>query len=228
MAELLMALLAFLLLHSVPAMPAIRGRLIDRLGRTNYFALYSLVSIIVLGWVFYAALNVDFIPLWEPAPWQAWITLIAAPLGAFLVLAGLFSVNALSVSIRQGETQGAIVSITRHPVLWGFALWALGHLVANGDLRSLVLFGGFAAFALGGISMLEKRARLRLGETWQRRAEATSVLPFAAIVSRRARLSSDAPMAFAGIAAAVLTFWLLGGGHAELFHADPLLLVTPF
>jgi uncharacterized membrane protein len=59
MLQFLLALVVFLLLHSIPAMPAIRAWLIDRLGRAAYFSLYSLVSILVLGWVFYAALNVD-------------------------------------------------------------------------------------------------------------------------------------------------------------------------
>ncbi|HXV29691.1 MAG TPA: NnrU family protein [Sinorhizobium sp.] len=228
MAEFLLALFVFLLLHSVPAMPAVRERLINRLGRAAYFSLYSLVSILVLGWVFYAALWVDYISLWEPAAWQAWVTLVAAPVGVFLVLAGLFSVNPLSASVRQGKEPGAVVAITRHPVLWGFAIWALGHLVANGDLRSLILFGGFALFALGSIPMLEKRARRRLGEVWQRQAAATSILPFAAVLSRRSRLSGDAPLALAALATAVLTLWLLAGGHAALFYADPLLLATAF
>ena len=228
MLQFLLALAVFLLLHSIPAMPAVRERLISRLGRTTYFALYSLVSILVLGWVFYAALNVDFIPLWESAAWQAWVTLVAAPVGIFLVLAGLLSTNPLSVSVRQGAKPGAIVAITRHPVLWGFALWALGHLVANGDLRSLILFGGLALFSLGSIPMLEKRARRRLGEEWPKRAAATTVMPFAALLSGRARLSGDAPLALAAVATAALTYWLLAGGHAALFYADPLLLATAF
>ncbi|ASY60783.1 NnrU family protein [Sinorhizobium sp. CCBAU 05631] len=226
MAEFLLALLAFLVLHSIPAIPAVRERLISLLGRAAYFSLYSLVSILVLGWVFYAALNADYIPLWEPAAWQAWVTLLAAPVGVFLVLAGLFSVNPLSVSIRQGQRPGAIVSVTRHPVLWGFAMWALGHLVANGDLRSLILFGGFALFALGAIPMMEMRARRRLGDQWQRQSAKTSILPFAALFTGRTPLSGDTPIAIAVVATAALTLWLLAGGHAALFFADPLLLAT--
>jgi len=228
MVEFLLALFAFLILHSLPAIPAIRERLISVLGRAAYFSLYSLVSVLVLGWVFYAALNVDYIPLWEPSAWQAWVTLLAAPVGVFLVLAGLFSVNPLSVSIRQGQRPGAIVSATRHPVLCGFAIWAFGHVVANGDLRSLILFGGFALFALGSIPMMEKRARRRLGEQWQRQSEKTSIIPFAALFTGRTALTGDAPLAVAAGVTAALTFWLLAGGHAALFYADPLVLATAF
>ncbi|PDT85786.1 NnrU family protein [Sinorhizobium sp. BJ1] len=226
MTEFLLALFAFLILHSIPAVPAIRERLISLLGRAAYFSLYSLVSVLVLGWVFYAAFNVDYIPLWEPSAWQAWVTLLAAPAGVFLVLAGLFSVNPLSVSIRQGQRPGAIVSVTRHPVLWGFAIWALGHLVANGDLRSLILFGGFALFALGSIPTMEKRARRRLGEQWKRQSEKTSIMPFAALFNGRTPLSGDTPIVIAAVVTTGLTLWLLAGGHAALFYADPLLLAT--
>ncbi|OHV79796.1 NnrU family protein [Ensifer sp. LCM 4579] len=228
MTEFLLALGAFLALHSIPALPAIRERLISHLGRATYFSLYSAVSIVLLGWVFHAALNVDYIPLWEPAPWQAWATLIAAPIGVFLVLAGLFSINPLSVSIRQGDDPGAVVAITRHPVLWGFALWALGHLIANGDLRSLILFGGFALFALGAMPMLERRARRRLNDAWHGQAAKTSILPLAALLRGRARITVDAPLAVAALATVVTTAWLLSGGHAVLFQADPLLLATTF
>ncbi|APG84061.1 NnrU family protein [Sinorhizobium americanum] len=228
MAEFLLALFVFLVLHSIPATPTIRERLIGMLGRATYFSLYSLVSILVLGWVFYSALSADYVPLWEPAAWQAWVTLMAAPVGVFLVLAGLFSVNPLSASIRQGAAPGAVVAITRHPVLWGFALWALGHLVANGDLRSFILFGGFAVFALASIPMLDKRARRRLGEKWSQEAASTSILPFAAIISGRTRIRGDAPLALAAASTAALTVWLLGGGHAALFYADPLLLATAY
>ena len=63
------------------------------------------------NWVMHAALQLDFIPLWDPAAWQAWVTFVLAPLGIFLVLAGLFSENALSISIYQGnERPGAVVA----------------------------------------------------------------------------------------------------------------------
>ncbi|MQX46715.1 NnrU family protein [Sinorhizobium medicae] len=226
MAEFLLSLFVFLILHSIPAIPVIRERLLFLLGRGGYFSLYSLASILALAWVLYAALDVDYVPLWQPAAWQAWVTMIAAPVGVFLVLAGLFSVNPLSVSIRQGQRPGSIVLVTRHPVLWGFAIWALGHLVANGDVRSLILFGGFALFALGTIPMIEKRGRRRLGDQWHRQSAKTSILPFAALFTGRTPVSGDAPIAIATVATAVLTLWLLAGGHAALFHADPLLLAT--
>lgn len=224
MVQFLLAFGAFLLMHSVPAVPAVRQRLVRLLGRRAYLALYSLVSILLLVWVFHAALAMDYIPLWEPAAWQAWVTIVAAPVGIFLVLAGLLSRNPLSVSARAGDRTGAIVAVTRHPVLWGFCFWSAGHIIPNGDLRALVLFGGFTVFALAGLFLLERRARKRLGDDWQAKAAATSILPFAAILSGRARLSVDGAMAVSAALTAALTWWLLAGGHGVLFNADPLSL----
>ncbi|MDK1377649.1 MULTISPECIES: NnrU family protein [unclassified Sinorhizobium] len=228
MREFLLAFAVFLALHMVPAMPKLRERLIQRLGRKSYFAGYSLLSILALVWVFHAALTLDFIPLWDAAPWQARVTFVLAPLGIFLVLAGLFSENPLSVSIFQGTGRmGAIVGITRHPVLWGFLIWAVGHVVPNGDLRSLVLFGGFALFAAGGFLMVERRARRRLGDKWPTAAAGTSIWPFAAILTGRTRFRLDPVLVLSAFATAAITFWLLAGGHYVLFGADPLLQAFP-
>jgi uncharacterized membrane protein len=229
MYNFLAAFAVFLALHMVPAWPTLRQRLITMLGRRAYFGLYSLLSIVALIWVFQAALALDFIPLWEPAPWQAWTTFILAPSGVFFVLAGLFSENPLSISIFQGNARkGAIVSVTRHPVLWGFLFWAVGHVVANGDLRSLVLFGGFALFALGGFFMVEKRARRRLGDTWSIARQGTSIIPLAAMLKGQAHLRLDPVIILSAFATAAITFWLLAGGHYAMFGADPLLQALPF
>jgi uncharacterized membrane protein len=216
------AFAVFLLLHSIPAVPAVRSGIIARIGRPAYITVYSAASLAALGWLFSTALSLDYVPLWDLRPWHAVITFILAPLGGFLVIAGLVSTNPLSISIRSSDHVGSIVGITRHPVLWGFAIWALGHIAANGDLRSLLLFGGFALFALGSIPMTEKRARRRLGDRWDALAKNTSIMPFKAFISGR-RPDWDVAMFAAAVIAAALGAWLLlGGGHALLFGADPI------
>lgn len=223
MSELVLAFTLFIVLHSVPALPAIRGRLIAAMGHRPYIVAYSLVSIVVLVWLFKAAIRVDYIELWEAAPWQALVTSIASPLGIFLVMAGLLSTNPYSISFRMEQTApGAIVSVTRHPVLWGFLVWALGHLPPNGDLRSVILFGGFAAFSIGGFFMLEKRARRKFGMEWSSATRSTSIIPFAARIFGRARLRCDVPLVAAALLTSIIVAWLLAGGHAWLVGVDPL------
>lgn len=227
MTTFLLAIALFLALHSVPAIPAIRQRLVATLGRRAYLIAYSIVSLLSLAWVFQAALALDYVELWAPAAWQAWIALLLVPIALFLLIAGLFSPNPLSVSFRRGEARaGAIVSITRHPVLWGFALWALGHVIANGDLRSLLLFGVLGLFAILGMVMTERRSRRRLGSDWAAATNASSILPFVAIAQGRARLAVDRTMLVALIVAALITWALLMRGHADLFGVDPLAMAT--
>nr|WP_246703708.1 NnrU family protein [Rhizobium sp. SEMIA 4085] len=212
-------------MHSIPAIPALRSRIIGVVGRPAYFVIYSIVSTAVLAWVFRAALMLDYIPLWEFQPWQAIMPFVFAPLGIFLVIAGLMSNNPLSISLARGSTLGAVASITRHPVLWGFFLWAVGHVIVNGDLRSLLLFGGFALFAIGSVPMAEKRARRRLGAGWAVVAAGTSNVPLLGILTGNVRPRFDMRLGAAALATAALTAWLLMAGHSYLFGADPLSLL---
>lgn len=227
MITFLLAFALFLALHSIPAIPAIRQRLVTALGRRAYLVIYSLASIASLVWVFQAALALDYVELWAPAAWQAWIAIGLVPVALFLLIAGLISPNPYSISFRRGEERaGAIVAITRHPVLWGFFLWALSHVVANGDVRSLMLFGALAIFALVGMIMTERRNRRRLGPAWNEAMRESSVIPFAAIAGGRASFAVDRAMLISVVASALITIWMLAGGHAGLFGADPLSLAA--
>lgn len=229
MTAFLASLGLFIALHSLPAMPAVRARLVALAGRRTYLLVYSLVSLATLVLVFRTAYDLDYIPLWDPQPWQAWVTLLAAPIGLFFVTAGLISRNPLSITLRPDNgTTGAIVSMTRHPVLVGFLFWSLGHVVPNGDLRSLILFGLLTLFSLGGIAMQEKRARKRLGDRFDALAAPTSILPFGALLGGRARLRLDWSLGLALVLAALTTCLLLEGLHEWLIGVDPLALAGAF
>lgn len=227
MTQFLLALALFLALHMVPAIPALRAKLVATMGRRAYLVVYSLVSLLTLAWLFHAALQLDFVPLWDPAPWQAWFPLVLTPLALVLLLAGLMSPNPASITLRKPDIKpGAITTVTRHPVLWGFALWAGSHLVPNGDLRSLLLFGALLAFALLGMVITDRRSRRRLGAQWAEIARTTSVLPLAAVLAGRTKLRFDGTLGMVILISAALTAWLLLGGHEVLFGADPLAMAT--
>jgi uncharacterized membrane protein len=223
MTQIVLALAAFLLLHSVPALPTIRGRLTAALGLRLYLLVYSTTSVAQLIWVLHAAWNTEYVEIWRPDSRSILANLVLSPLGLFLVTAGLISPNPASISFMTGTTPGAITTLTRHPVLWGFFLWSLGHLAANGDTRSLLVFGGLGLFSAVGILVAEKRARRRMGEDWLPVERSTSIFPLIALLSGRAKLRLDGHLV-AGLAVTLLiTLWLLAGGHAALFGADPIL-----
>lgn len=227
MTQFIAALLVFLALHMVPAIPPLRSRLVAAMGRRNYLITYSLVSIVAWAWLFNAAMRLDLIPLWDPAPWQAWFPLVLTPISFVFLVAGLFSPNPASISLRKPDLPlGAITTITRHPVLWGFALWAGSHLLPNGDMRGVLFFGALFAFAVLGMFITDRRSRRRLAEQWTPIAESTSVVPFAAIIAGHTGLRIDLPVVTAILASAALTTWLLLGGHAVLFGADPVAMVA--
>jgi uncharacterized membrane protein len=83
-----------------------------------------------------------------------------------------------------------MVRITRHPFLWGVALWALVHLIVNGDLAGLILFGALLVLALGGTVSIDAKRRRAFGEQWTQFAAVTSCVPFAAIAAGRNRLGA--------------------------------------
>lgn len=223
MAGLLTSFFAFVALHSIPAVPSIKERIISWIGRLAYFLTYSAVSTAVLAWLIYEALNTEYVELWAPAAWQIETAFVLAPLGLFLVITGLISANPFSITLRHGASdQGAIVNITRHPVLLGFFFWAVGHMLANGDLRSLILFGGFAVFSLSGIAMAERRAKKRLKSQWSAISRGTTVFPFYGIVTGQRRFRLDRSIFVGFVAAAVISLWLLLGGHGAVIGVDPI------
>lgn len=224
MANFLLAFFFFLLTHSLPSFARLRQYLIERLGRSVYMAGYSLLSLASLAWLFYAFATSDDVALWMDHPWQAWITILCAPIGIFLVICGLLSPNPASISFRSSGRVGAIASVTRHPVLWGFFLLFFGHVFPNGELAALILFGGFSAFSLMGIAIMERRGRRRLGARWNEMTSATSIIPFSAIFAGRAHLKVDGIMLLSLLATAVITGLLLFAFHEVLFGVDPLLL----
>ena len=223
MFEFCIALTAFLVAHLIPASRSLRARLILLMGRTAYLVAYSILSLVLLGWLIVAAQRADTVWLWDPAPWQWHVPFIAMPMATFLLVAGLLSANPLSISLRGGTTPGPITAITRHPVLWAFLIWATAHIPPNGTGVALLLFGAMALFSLFGFILLDLKARKRLGpERWRELAAETSILPFAALLSGRARWNVLRPLILPALIAAALYVWFVLQGHALLIGPDPL------
>lgn len=223
MTAFLAALAFFLIAHLLPAAPPVRARLVAALGRRGYLLAYSGVSLALLAWLIATARAAEDITLWEPAAWQWWVPLAVMPFAAFLLVAGLIEANPLSVSLRSGEHLPAVAVITRHPVLWGFLLWAGAHVPPNGRLVGVLLFGAMALLAAVGVPLVDRKARVRLGAArWVALAGRSSALPFASLLAGRAERPHPAPLLLSGALAAALTAGFLLGGHTLLIGPDPL------
>lgn len=174
------SLAAFLASHAIPARPPIRRRLVGIVGERAYLVLYSVASLLLLGWLFRAAAEAPYVELWATLEWQLFVPRILVPVAFALGTMGLFTANPLSLSLkRQGPARSSILGVTRHPVLWALALWALAHLVPNGDLAHVLLFGLLLVLSLGGMVVMDRRAARRLGSAeWTSLTARSPLLPF--------------------------------------------------
>lgn len=192
MAELFSALGVFIAFHIIPALGPVRRGLVSVLGKPMYIVSYSILSIAILVWVGLAYANANSDILWPQWAWTRWVPLLTMPLAILFLISSLSEPNPLSVGVKADKfdlDRPGIVSITRHPLTWGLAVWALAHLAPNGDEASLVLFGLFAVLALVGPWSLDQKMRRDLGpDEWQRLSAATSSVPFWAILRGRTRL----------------------------------------
>ncbi len=162
MIELILAGLVFVAAHVLPATTGFRAWAMERLGRPVYLAGYSMLSIALLAWVVRAALNAPHIGLWPPSAHGSLAAIVLMAPACWLAVGGLRRPNPVSISLLSGETplsDPGPQALTRHPVLWSFGLWALGHVAANGDVAAALLFGLCALFALVGARVLDRRAR---------------------------------------------------------------------
>ena len=192
MIELLPAAALLLATHYGISSTPLRGWLVARIGERPYLILYSVVALGALIWLIVAYRRAPFIELWTAPAWSAWLPLVVMPFALLLLVCGVSTLNPTAVgapdTLDQAEPARGILRVTRHPFMWGVALWALAHMAANGDAAALVLFGTFAVLALLGTLLIDHKFRARRGSQWQRFAAMTSNLPFAAILVGRQHL----------------------------------------
>jgi uncharacterized membrane protein len=190
--SLVIAGIAFSGSHTLLSSTRLRGSLRDQIGEQGFLLIYSLVALVTFAWFVVAYARAPFIALWPPPRWTAYVPISVMPLAAFLLVSGYSTPNPTAVGMeraaRADDPAPGIMRVTRHPVMWAVALWALSHLAANGDLCSTWFFGVIAALALGGTVLIDRKKRLALGSHWQRLASITSNIPFAALAAGRTRL----------------------------------------
>ena len=191
--SLILAGLVFLGSHVLISSTPLRGSLRESLGEGGYLGLYSGLAAVTLGWFITAFVRAPLIAVWEPPLWTHFVPVVLMPISSVLLVTGLATRNPTAVGqerrAREDDPAPGILRVTRHPVMWGFGLWGLGHLSANGDAAGMIFFGLLTVLALGGTLLIDRRKRLALGTDWPRFAEVTSNLPFAALLTGRSKVS---------------------------------------
>ena len=220
--SLVIAGIAFCGSHVLLSSTGLRGSLRDQLGERGFLAVYSLTALVTFAWFLMAYAHAPTILLWPRQMWMALVPIVVMPLATVLLVAGYTTPNPTAVGMeraaRADDPAPGMLRVTRHPVMWAIGLWAISHMIANGDLRSLLFFGAFAALSLGGTLLIDRKKRLALGSNWSRLAEVTSNLPFVALVTGRTRLRWR-DISLLRLIAGLLLYAVLYNAHALIAGA---------
>ena len=216
--EFAVAYIAFFLSHSIPLRAPVRPWLQARLGLRGFTAVYSALSLGVLVWLIGAAGRAPHVPLWGWAPWQAHVPLVVMLPVCLILAISIARPNPFSFggarTNRFDPARPGIVGRMRHPLLVALALWSGAHVVPNGDLAHVILFGTFAAFAGLGGRLIDRRKRREMGADWDRLLKEVSAAPVVA--------GSASPATTLRLAAGVGLYVGLIGVHPFLFGVSPL------
>lgn len=222
---LISATVFFVASHFVLSFGPIRARLVGGLGEPVFLALYSLIAVGGFAWMVFAYIHAPFHDLWGDPAWARWASVALMPFAAVLVVTGVGTANPGAVRYARPADPGrgpvGIQKVTRHPVMIAAALWAVLHLITNGDAASTILFGGMLVLTLGGIAHIEARKRATGGETWARFAAQSSVIPFVAIAQGRARVGLG-EIGWNRIAIGVVLYLVMLFGHRVVIDAPIL------
>ncbi|MCA1909462.1 MAG: NnrU family protein [Magnetospirillum sp.] len=156
----------FLASHRLTNAPGFRRRAEAIFGGVTGFNIaYSILSLILLAWIIRAYQLAPALVMWTQEPWMRWVPLIAMLPATLLLTVGMTSPNPFSIgpgSKGFDPTRPGILRLTRHPILWGLALWAAAHMVPNGDVAAWMIFAPLLGLALIGPKLLDaKRRRTR-------------------------------------------------------------------
>ncbi len=144
---MILGLVLFLGVHTVTTQRGLRARIVGSTGEGTYkigYALVSLAGLALMVWGFAQYRATGLIPVWTPPKAFKHIAIALMLPAVILVVASYI--------------RGRIYTTLKHPMLAGVKLWAAAHLIANGDLGAIVLFGSILAWAVFDRISLKRRA----------------------------------------------------------------------
>jgi uncharacterized membrane protein len=180
MLNLALALTAFVGTHFLMSHP-LRDPMVAALGTAKFQLVYTLVSFLTLGWVAYAfreaPLGAFF---WSPGE-GLYALSTATMFVASVLLAGSFVGNPAlpqpNAKTLAAKPARGVFAITRHPMMWSFALWSLAHALVSPRPAVLLLSGFIALLALGGAAGQDHKKLKLMGDSWRDWMARTSFVP---------------------------------------------------
>jgi uncharacterized membrane protein len=191
MIALSLAAVAWIALHLLVAGP-LRPQLVGKLGLPAYRGLFSVLSTLSLAALIWTYRLAPHVELWPSDPVLSLVPLVVMPVAVLLLVGSLRPTNPTMAGpdmILKGELPvTGFTKVTRHPMLWAFALWAASHMVANGNVATWLLAGAILITALNGMVSIDRKRESQFHQVWQRFKDKTSIIPLAAVLQGRMRL----------------------------------------
>jgi uncharacterized membrane protein len=223
--SLVLAAAFFVGIHVGIAGTRVRDGLVARLGEQAYLGLFSALSLGGLIWLTTAYGAAPYVVTWGQLSGLRPVALVTVLLAFVLVVLGLTTPSPTVVggekTLKAAEPATGIQRVTRHPFLWGVALWAATHLVVNGNRKAAVLFGSMLLLGVVGPWSIDRKRARRFGAAWERYAAVTSNVPFLAIVQGRNTLRLG-EIGVGRVAFAVVVFVVVLVLHPLWFGSNPL------
>ena len=169
--SLIAASTAFVGTHFAMSHP-LRAPLVRALGPGGFMGVYSLVSAACMVWMYFAfaAAGAGTPPLWSGFGDFAWMAASFLTLLALILFAGSLIGNPALPAPGAEDAARADVSgvfkVTRHPMMWGFALWGASHMIAAPTARTLIVASAIIFLALVGAYMQDRKKRVLMGDAW--------------------------------------------------------------
>ena len=177
--ELVAANTAFVGSHFAMSHP-LRAPMVKALGAVGFQLAYSLVSFATLAWVYFAFKAAPTADL--PGSGDiGWIIATLLTLPAMVLLAGSMAGNPALPTPQAAEQARAeprgVFRVTRHPMMWGFALWAASHMVLLWSTRTMITAFAMGVLALVGAHLQDRKKEALMGEAWSVWESRTSYWP---------------------------------------------------
>jgi uncharacterized membrane protein len=178
-AGLFLSAIAFVGLHFLLSHP-LRAPLVGRLGEKGFQGFYSVQSLLTFGLMiyFYRAIGREP-PVWTAGEWVWAVAVFVMWLGAILFVGSFLGNPALpGAKLDRGKVPAGVFSITRHPMMWGFATWAAVHLAVIGTAKAMVFDGALILLAIAGSIGQDAKKEKLMGERFHEWAAQTAFVPF--------------------------------------------------